>query len=201
MLGLFALLLVACEDDAPHPPARVQSVPASAAPTTVGTSDTPEIAPTLAASVASAPRTSPELTASAAGQASAAASEAAPLPAGAGLLAEIVNASEIKITRFDTGKDAVVVDGAHLRTLLEGLGLAQKPAEACPRGTPAFTLSFKDRYGKRLGSVTTFSTKEGGAIEREAAVNDALGERCQGITLDDPEGFVKKVRAASVEAG
>jgi hypothetical protein len=37
--------------------------------------------------------------------------------------------------------------------MLERLGLEQKPSDSCPRGTPAFTLSFKDAFGTRLGSV------------------------------------------------
>lgn len=172
-------LLSACEDGGPSAADRQSSVPASAAPSTV---ETPPATARASASVGprSAPPIRPETSAALAASASASAVPATP----PGLLGSFATATEVKVSRVEGTENVVIDDREKIQALLEAIDVAQKPTDECPRGLPAFTLSFKDGFGKRLGSLGIYAEADG-SLKPEAALRDALGDECHTIELEE----------------
>jgi len=99
-----------------------------------------------------------------------------------GLLRPIASATEVKVSRVDGTDSAIIDDPEQVRRLLDAIGLSQKPGDDCPPGLPTFTLSFKDRFGTRLGSLGVHANAAGG-LAPQASLRDALGDACQSVTL------------------
>ncbi|HZO12448.1 MAG TPA: hypothetical protein VFB62_04295 [Polyangiaceae bacterium] len=176
-LVLLLVLLLGC-DDKPAGGNRVSGVPPEGAPTTVEVPSgnvpsgfvpsTPATGEATVRVEASTPKPTPS---------------AAPKPQE--LLASLERATEVKITRIEGGKDIELKGAERLEPLFEAVDLEQKPEKKCPDGLAAITLTFKDEFETRLGSIGLF--KDGDKIKPEAALRDDTGEQCQTIKLLKPE--------------
>ena len=176
-LVLTLVLLLGC-DDKPAGGNRVSGVPPEGAPTTVDIPSgvvpsgfVPSMPATGEATVkveASTPKPPPP---------------APPKPQE--LLASFEEADEVKITRIEGGKDVELKGTERLKPLFEAIDLEQKPEKKCPGGLVAITLTFKDQFENRLGSIGLF--KDGDKLKPEAALRDGSGEQCQTIKLLNPE--------------
>jgi len=102
--------------------------------------------------------------------------------AAVGLLGPVANATEVKVSRVDGTDSAVIDDPKQVKRLLDSIGMSQKPGDDCPPRLPTFTLSFKDGFGKRLGSLGVYAKASGG-LAPEAVLRDALGDECQSLVL------------------